>query len=100
MRSTQFMGSSTHCLGGYTRGVVVFQDMRKVKYRGGPSQLLDPVDIDGFQVKSLRHGNTGHVLYYAPRVSDLEMQWTMDFETAKKGVQKLKESAGNSTKGK
>lgn len=64
--------------------------MKKVRYRGGPSETLDPIEFEGYTIRSLKHGNTGHILYYAPRVEDLEPQWTMDLETAKKGVLKWK----------
>ena len=65
--------------------------MKKVRYRGGPSETLDPIEFEGYTIRSLKHGNTGHILYYAPRVEDLEPQWTMDLETAKKGVIKWNE---------
>jgi hypothetical protein len=61
-----------------------------VKYKGEPSEILDPFVFEGYEIKSLKHGNTGHTLYYAPRVEDFEPQWTMDLETAKKGVLKWK----------
>ena len=64
----------------------------KAKYKGTASEILNPIEFEGFTIKVLRHGNTGHVLYYAPRPEDLEMQWTMDYETAKKGVLQLKKS--------
>lgn len=65
--------------------------MRKIRYKGKPSEIMDPIDVDGISVRVLKHGNTGHVLYYAPRLEDLEYQWTMDFETVKKGVAKYNE---------
>lgn len=65
--------------------------MKKIRYRGKASEILDPIEFEGYTIKVLRHGNTGHVLYCAPRLEDLEPCWTMDFETAKKGVVKWKE---------
>ena len=60
---------------------------------------MDPIEVDGHMIKMLRHGNTGHILYYSPRLEDLEYQWTMDFETVKKGVAKLnEETAGKKGK--
>ena len=59
------------------------------KYRGGPSEILEPIEFEGYQIKSLKHGNTNHVLYYFPsEAHDWEGCWTMDVETAKKGVTK------------
>lgn len=66
------------------------RDGKKIKYKGGPSEILNPIEFDGFTIRSLKHGNTGHVLYYAPRSEDFELHWTMDLETAKKGVVKWK----------
>lgn len=65
--------------------------MKKAKYKGKPSEILDPIEFEGYSIRALKHGNTGHKLYYAPRAEDLEPQWTMDLETAKKGVLKWKE---------
>jgi hypothetical protein len=65
--------------------------MKKAKYRGGPSEILEPIEFDGYKIKSLKHGNTGHTLYYFPSEEhEWEGCWTMDLETAKKGVQKYK----------
>lgn len=65
--------------------------MKKIKYRGKPSEILESLDFEGFEIKSLKHGNTGHVLYRFPSEShDWEGCWTMDYETAKKGVLKYK----------
>ena len=61
---------------------------RKVRCKFKPSEILDPIEFEGFSIRSLRHGNTGHVLYYAPRDEDLECHWTMDLQTAKNGVLK------------
>jgi hypothetical protein len=59
------------------------------KYKGKPSQILESIEYQGYEIKVLKHGNTGHTLYRAPRLEDLEPCWFMDLETAKKGVHKL-----------
>jgi len=59
------------------------------KYKGKPSEILDSIEYQGYEIKVLKHGNTGHTLYRAPRLEDLEPCWFMDLETAKKGVHKL-----------
>ena len=64
----------------------------RTKYKGGPSEILDSIMFEDYEIKSLRHGNTRHVLYRAPRTEDFEPHWTMDLETAKKGVLKWKEA--------
>jgi len=64
----------------------------RTKYKGGPSEILESIMFEGYEIKSLRHGNTHHVLYRAPRSEDFEPCWTMDLETAKKGVLKWKEA--------
>lgn len=64
---------------------------KKFKYRGTASEILEPVEFDGFTIRSLKHGNTGHVLYYAPsEAHEWEYCWTMDLQTAKNGVTKYK----------
>jgi hypothetical protein len=64
----------------------------RTKYKGGPSEILDSILFEDYEIKSLRHGNTNHVLYCAPRGEDFAPCWTMDLETAKKGVLKWKEA--------
>jgi hypothetical protein len=64
----------------------------RAKYKGGPSEILESILFEGYEIKSLRHGNTNHVLYRYPRLEDHEPQWGMDLETAKKGVLKWKEA--------
>lgn len=64
---------------------------KKFKYRGGPSEILEPVEFDGFTIRSLKHGNTNQILYYAPsEAHEWECCWTMDLQTAKNGVLKYK----------
>ena len=62
---------------------------RKIRYKGKASEILEPIQYQGYEIKVLKHGNTGHILYRAPRLEDLEPCWFMDLETAKKGVYKL-----------
>ena len=65
--------------------------MKKFKYRGGPSEILEPIQFEGFEIQSLKHGNTHHTLYLFPsEAHEWEGCWTMDLETAKKGVLKYK----------
>ncbi len=64
----------------------------RAKYKGGPSEILESILFEDYEIKSLRHGNTHHVLYRYPRSEDFEPQWGMDLETAKKGVLKWKEA--------
>ena len=62
---------------------------RKIRYKGKASEILESIQYQGYEIKVLKHGNTGHILYRAPRLEDLEPCWFMDLETAKKGVHKL-----------
>ena len=65
--------------------------MKKFKYRGQASEILDPIKFEGHEIRSLKHGNTGHILYRFPSEEhEWEGCWTMDLETAKKGVAKYK----------
>ena len=64
----------------------------RTKYKGGPSEILESILFEDYEIKSLRHGNTHHILYRAPRAEDFAPCWTMDLETAKKGVLKWKEA--------
>jgi hypothetical protein len=72
---------------------------KKLKYRGGPSELLEPIVFSNYEIKSLKHGNTGHVLYKAPsKAYDWEDCWTMDLQTAKNGVLKYQQYLENGDK--
>lgn len=64
----------------------------RTKYKGGPSEIMESIMFEDYEIKVLRHGNTHHILYRAPRTEDFEPCWTMDLETAKKGVMKWKEA--------
>ena len=46
----------------------------------------------GYEIKSLKHGNTGHVLYSFPsKAHDWERCWTMDLQTAKASIIKYQQ---------
>lgn len=65
----------------------------KVRFRGKPSEILEPIDFQGYSIPSLRHGNTGHILYcYPSKEYDWEPCWGMDLETAKKSVARYQEA--------
>ena len=63
------------------------RNQKKLKYRGSPSEHLSPIVFAGYEIKSLKHGNTGHVLFSFPsKLHNWEPCWTMDLQTAKTGV--------------
>lgn len=65
---------------------------KQVKYKGSKSEILGPILFNDYEIKSLKHGNTGHTLYYFPSSAhDWEGCWTMDLQTAKNGVAKYKQ---------
>ena len=65
---------------------------KQVKYKGSKSEILEPILFEDFEIKSLKHGNTGHTLYSFPsQAHDWENCWTMDLQTAKNGVTKYKQ---------
>lgn len=68
------------------------RETKKSRYKGGPSEIMDSIVFEGYEIKVLRHGNTQHVLYCGPRSEDFAPQWTMSLETAKKGVLKWREA--------
>ena len=69
--------------------VASYMKPRKAIYRGNASEILDPIEFEGYQIQSLRHGNTHHVLYRFPsEAHEWEPCWTMDLQTAKNGVTK------------
>jgi hypothetical protein len=70
---------------------------KKLRYRGGPSEILDPIIFSDYEIKSLKHGNTGHILFKFPsKAHDWEECWTMDLQTAKNGVLKYQQRSENS----
>lgn len=65
----------------------------KIRFRGKPSETLEPIDFNGYSIECLRHGNTGHVLYrYPSKEYDWEPCWGMDLETAKKSILRYQET--------
>ena len=69
------------------------RNQKKLKYKGGPSEILDPIVFAGYEIKSLKHGNTGLVLYkYPNKMYNWEDCWTSDLESAKTGVEKFLQS--------
>jgi hypothetical protein len=65
---------------------------KKFKYQGGPSEILESIQFSDYEIKSLKHGNTGHVLYKFPsKAHNWENCWTMDLQTAKSGVIRYKQ---------
>ena len=65
---------------------------KKLKYKGKPSEPLDSIIYSNYEIKSLKHGNTGQTLYrYPSKIHDWENCWTMDLQAAKSGVLKYQE---------
>ena len=72
---------------------------KKLKYRGGSSEILESLTHAGYEIKSLKHGNTGHVLYkYPSKAHNWEPCWTMDLQTAKNGIEKYNQHKEKDTK--
>ena len=68
------------------------KNLKKIKYQGGPTEILDSIYFSDYEIKSIKHGNTGHILYRFPsKVHSWENCWTMDIHTAKNGVMKYKQ---------
>jgi hypothetical protein len=68
------------------------REVKKFKFKGKRSEILDPIVFEGHEILSLKHGNTGHVLYLFPSDEHgWEGCWTMDLQTAKNGVLKFKQ---------
>ena len=58
---------------------------KKFRYKGKPSEILDPIEFEGCIIKNLKHGNTDQLLYRYPRREDGEPCWTTDIDKAKSG---------------
>lgn len=68
------------------------REQKKIRFKGKPSEILESIEFEGYEIKSLKHGNTGHTLYRFPsHEHDWEGCWTMDLQTAKNGVLKYKQ---------
>ena len=39
---------------------------KNFKYKGQASEVLDPIIFSDYEIKSLKHGNTGHILFRYP----------------------------------
>ena len=65
---------------------------KKLKYKGNPSEILDPIEFEGGIIKSLKHGNTGQILFRYPRKEDGEPCWTTDIDRAKSSILYLKQN--------
>ena len=59
---------------------------KKLKYKGQASEILDPIEFEGVIIKSLKHGNTGQILFRYPRKEDGEPCWTTDIDRAKSSI--------------
>ena len=60
---------------------------KNFKYKGQASEILDPIIFSDYEIKSLKHGNTGHVLYrYPSKNHNWENCWTSNLEDAKNGI--------------
>ena len=59
---------------------------KKFKYKGKPSEILEPIEFEGCIIKNLRHGNTYQLLYRYPRREDGEPCWTTDIDKAKASI--------------
>ena len=55
---------------------------RKIRYKGRPSEIKETIEYEGYEIRVLKHGNTGHILYRYPRKEDFEPCWGMDLENA------------------
>ena len=72
---------------------------KKIKYRGTKSEILEPIQFKGSEIKNLKHGNTGNILYQFPsRSHNWENCWTMDLQTAKNGIIKHQDYLTNGEK--
>ena len=69
---------------------------KKSKTFGGTSLPLESIVHEGYEIKSLKHGNTGHVLYrYPSKNHNWENCWTSNLEDAKNGILKYQQYLKN-----
>ena len=72
---------------------------KKSKTFGGTSLPLEPIVHEGYEIKSLKHGNTGHILFrYPSKNHNWENCWTQNIEDAKNGVLKYQQYLKNKKK--
>jgi len=65
---------------------------KKLTYRGTPSEILPSILFSDYEIKSLKHGNTGHTLFCFPsKAHNWERCWTLDLQTAKTGIIKYQQ---------
>ena len=65
---------------------------KKLKYKGNPSEILDPIEFEESPLKVLKHGNIGQILFRYPRKEDGEPCWTTDIDRAKSSILYLKQN--------
>ena len=69
---------------------------RNFKYKGQASEVLEPIIFSDYEIKSLKHGNTGHILFkYPSKNHNWEDCWTSCIESAKTGVEKFLQQSKN-----
>lgn len=69
------------------------KNKKVLRYKGGPSEILESINYEGYEIRCLKHGNTGHVLYCSPsKEYEWEDCWGMDLQTAKNNVLKHRQS--------
>ena len=74
------------------------RDSKKIRYKGQPSEVLESILFEDYEIKSIKHGNTGHILYRSPsKEYDWEGCWGMDLQTAKNNVTKYKKHLAESS---
>ena len=72
---------------------------KNFKYKGQASEILDPIIFSDYEIKSLKHGNTGHILFkYPSKNHNWENCWTQNLEDAKNGVLKYQHHLKNKKK--
>tara|TARA_Y100001938_G_C7941920_1_gene354744 strand:+ start:368 stop:607 length:240 start_codon:yes stop_codon:yes gene_type:complete len=65
---------------------------KNFKYRGQASEILESIIYSDYEIKSLKHGNTGHVLYkYPSKNHNWENCWTSNLQEAQAGVLKYQQ---------
>ena len=65
---------------------------KNFKYRGQASEILESIIYSDYEIKSLKHGNTGHVLYkYPSKNHNFENCWTSNLQEAQAGVLKYQQ---------
>ena len=72
---------------------------KNFKYKGQASEILDPIIFSDYEIKSLKHGNTGHILSDTlAKIIIGENCWTQNIEDAKNGVLKYQQYLKNKRK--